>query len=210
MVAMDNRVCLLNVWTETYSVSVSWMFERKCILCLCLCLCVCACTYACVHVSLPASLSRNHCVAYLTETVILFFSLRKTRCSESSTSPIRGLPKRVRRWVLLCLSSNICFSFSLAFSHPLKISLHKNMDICKLVNRLFPRTWISIKGWYCANISNICYSPLGRLVDWSIQHTSRWTSPLLMSLKPRNMQIFNRLVTANHTHTWWHNITPLS
>ena len=28
-------------------------------------------------------------------------------------------------------------------------------------------------------MSNVCNSPLGRLVDWSIQQTSRWTRPLV-------------------------------
>ena len=28
---------------------------------------------------------------------------------------------------------------------------------------------------YVGYISNICYSPLSSLVDWSIQHTCRWT-----------------------------------
>ena len=78
-----------------------------------------------------------------------------------------------------------------------------------------------IKGWYYANrcdwfaiISclkidvwwNVCYSPLGRLVDWSIQHTSRWTRPLVTSLKHRKGQIFKLLVLANPTHSWWHNM----
>ena len=30
-------------------------------------------------------------------------------------------------------------------------------------------------------MSNVCFSPLGRLADWSMQHTSRWTRPLVMS-----------------------------
>ena len=41
-------------------------------------------------------------------------------------------------------------------------------------------------------ISNICSSPLGMLV------------------KRRKRQIFKRLVMANHTHTRWHIITPLT
>ena len=34
-----------------------------------------------------------------------------------------------------------------------------------------------------------------------------WTRPLVMSLKHRKRQIFKRHATANHTHTWWQNIT---
>ncbi|CAL8352726.1 unnamed protein product [Gadus morhua 'NCC'] len=37
---------------------------------------------------------------------------------------------------------------------------------------------------------------------------SRWTLPLV--IKHWKGMIFKRLVTANHTHTWWHHITPLS
>jgi len=33
---------------------------------------------------------------------------------------------------------------------------------------------------------------------WSIQHTSRWTLPLLKALG-----------MANHAHAWWHNRSPL-
>ena len=40
-------------------------------------------------------------------------------------------------------------------------------------------------------MSNVCYSPLGRLLDWS-----RWRRPLAMSL-----------VMANHTQIWWYNVT---
>ena len=47
-------------------------------------------------------------------------------------------------------------------------------------------------------MSNVCSSPLGRLVDWSIQGTCRWTRP-----RP---QIFQ---TAQ-AHTWWYNMSPLN
>ena len=33
--------------------------------------------------------------------------------------------------------------------------------------------------------SNVCYSPLGRLVDGPMQRTPRWTLPLVMSLRDR-------------------------
>jgi hypothetical protein len=47
-------------------------------------------------------------------------------------------------------------------------------------------------------MSNVCYSPLRRLVDWSIQHRSRWTRPLVSK------------TACNHTHTWWHVMEPLT
>ena len=53
-------------------------------------------------------------------------------------------------------------------------------------------------------MSKVCYSPLGRLVDWSIQGTSRWTRPLVMS-EETDFQTM-----ANPTHTWWHVMGPLS
>jgi len=45
-------------------------------------------------------------------------------------------------------------------------------------------------------------------VDWSSNHTSRWTFPLVMSLDG-HMTIVKRLTMTNHTHTWWHNMSPL-
>jgi hypothetical protein len=48
------------------------------------------------------------------------------------------------------------------------------------------------------------YSLLGRLVEWSIQYTSRWTRPLVILKKTK------RLVTANRTHTWWYNMSSLT
>ena len=51
-------------------------------------------------------------------------------------------------------------------------------------------------GW----MSDVCYHPRGGLVDWSTLHTSRWTRPPVMSEAARLM--------ANHTHTWWHNMSP--
>ena len=33
---------------------------------------------------------------------------------------------------------------------------------------------------------------------------------MVMSLKHRKRQIFKGLVMGNHTHSWWHNITPLT
>jgi len=53
------------------------------------------------------------------------------------------------------------------------------------------------------------YSPLGRLVVWSCNNTSRWTFPLVMSLDGSHMAIDSRLTMANHAHTWWHNMSPL-
>ena len=40
----------------------------------------------------------------------------------------------------------------------------------------------------------------------SLCHTSRWTRPLLMSY---GADVQKRLVTANHTPTWWCNMSPL-
>ena len=59
-------------------------------------------------------------------------------------------------------------------------------------------------------MSNICSGPLSRLVRCSIQRTSGWTRPLVMSLKQRKGQIMKGLVMANHTHTWWRNMTRLT
>ena len=41
--------------------------------------------------------------------------------------------------------------------------------------------------------------------DWSIQHTSRLTRP---HDDVRRGRFLKRLVTADHTHTWWFNISP--
>ena len=56
-------------------------------------------------------------------------------------------------------------------------------------------------GW----MSNVCYSPLGRLVDRPIQHTPRWTRPLVTSGEADFPQ---QLVRANHTRTWCYNMSP--
>ena len=45
-------------------------------------------------------------------------------------------------------------------------------------------------------MSNVCYSPLGRLLDWSIRHTAKWTRPLLMSEEPDFKTACNR----SHSH----------
>ena len=55
-------------------------------------------------------------------------------------------------------------------------------------------------------MSNVCYSPLGRLVDWSIQHTSYVDTP---TCDVRSGTFWKRLWMANHTHTWWCNMSPL-
>jgi len=52
-------------------------------------------------------------------------------------------------------------------------------------------------------------SGLYRQVNRSSQRTSRWTFPLVMSLDGSHMAIVKRLAMANHTHTWWHNMSPL-
>ena len=43
-----------------------------------------------------------------------------------------------------------------------------------------------------------------------INHTSRWTRPLVMSRRNREGQIFRKLVIANPTHTWWHGTPTIS
>ena len=48
-------------------------------------------------------------------------------------------------------------------------------------------------------MSNVCYSPRGRLIDWSIPHTSRWTCPLSAPYDIIRDRFPQRLVTANHT-----------
>ena len=60
---------------------------------------------------------------------------------------------------------------------------------------------------YNEQISNIYYSPLGttQWVGWSVQHTPRWTCPLVMSLRHRKRQNFKWIVMADTTHTWWYN-----
>ena len=47
--------------------------------------------------------------------------------------------------------------------------------------------------------------PIGSKCCLISHHSFRWTLPL-----PLERQIFKWLVMANRTHTWWHNITPLT
>ena len=56
-------------------------------------------------------------------------------------------------------------------------------------------------------MSNVYYSPLGRLLDWSIRYTLGGHAHLWCHKR----QIFKTsLITANHTHTWWHLMGPLT
>ena len=52
----------------------------------------------------------------------------------------------------------------------------------------------------------LCFSDI---TSGRVQHTSRWTRPLIVSLKHRKTQIFKLLAIANHAYTWWHSITSL-
>ena len=56
-------------------------------------------------------------------------------------------------------------------------------------------------------MSNVCYGPPGRLVDWPISTHLGGTRLPVMSEAGR---FSKRLVTANHTHYQWHNISPLN
>jgi len=47
-------------------------------------------------------------------------------------------------------------------------------------------------------------------VGWSIHHTSRWTLPLVMSSGAIPNWFLKPLGMANHAHTWWYNISPLT
>ena len=58
-------------------------------------------------------------------------------------------------------------------------------------------------------MSNVYFSPLGRLVDLSIQLRSRWTRHSNVGNVIKG-QIFETTCKANHTHTWWYNKSPLN
>ena len=60
------------------------------------------------------------------------------------------------------------------------------------------RALLTSQGWAC---------PPGRVTDRSIQHTFKVDTP---TCDVRRGRLTKRLVAANHTHTWWCVMSPLS